>query len=266
MSSWSFVTSGVPQGSVVGPVLYVLATDSFSPCCVNSKVIRYADDVTIVHFLRAEAEDNLQLEWDNLVNWSKAHSLPLNSSKCAVMNFVTKKSLSLPDISTSEGNFLPTCSSLSLLGVLFSDNFKWNAHVQNIVKKASRRIFLIRNLKRAGCSSSVMYSAYVAFIRSVLLYCFPIFCNVPSYLLTCIARVERRVFRIIGDDAKNCVRLAEAAENVCRRLFREIVQNVHHPLRPLFVNRVPTTRDRSVLKPPFARTVRFKNSFIRFGS
>ena len=78
--------------------------------------------------------------------------------------------------------------------------------------------------------------------------------------------MERRVFRIIGDDAKDFVRLAEAAENVCQRLFSEVVQNMHHPLRSLFVNRVPTTRDRSVLKPPFARTVRFKNSFIRFGS
>ena len=76
-----------------------------------------------------------------------------------------------------------------------------------------------------------MCSAYVAFIRSVFLYCFPIFCNVPSYLLTCIARVERRVFRIIGDDAKNFERLAEAAENVCQRLFNEVVQNMQRPLR-----------------------------------
>lgn len=265
LSNWSPVTSGVPQGSVVGPVLFVLATDSFSTICANSQVIRYADDINIVHFLRRESEDNLQLEWTNLVDWSNTHSLPLNSSKCAVMNIVTKKSLCLPDIFTDDGVSLPTQSSLPVLGVRFSDNFKWNVHVQNIIKKASRRIFLIRNLKQAGCSSSVMYSAYVAFIRSVLLYCFPVFCNVSSYLFTSMERVERRVFRIIGDDAKNFVTLDNAAENVCKRLFCAVLLDCHHPLRSLFVKRVPTTRDQSVIKPPFARTVRFKNSFIRFG-
>ena len=52
----------------------------------------------------------------------------------------------------------------------------------------------------------------------------------------------------------------------CERLFRDLLRDGHHPLRSLFVNRVPTTRDQSVLKRPFTRTVRFKNSFIRFGS
>ena len=125
---------------------------------------------------------------------------------------------------------------------------------------------MIRNLKRAGCTASVMYSAYVAFIRSVLLYCFPVFCNAPSYLFNCITRVERRVFRIIGDDAKNFVRLDESSENICKRLFCDVGKDVHHPLRSLFVNRVPTPRDQSVLKPPLARTLRFKISFIRFGA
>ena len=78
LSCWSSITSGVPQGSVVGPLLFVLATDSFSPCCHNTKVVRYADDITIVHFVCTESDDSLQVKWTNLVNWSNEHSLPLN--------------------------------------------------------------------------------------------------------------------------------------------------------------------------------------------
>ena len=264
-SDWSSVTSGVPQGSVVGPVLFVLATDSFSSLCTNSRVIRYADDITIAHFLRNETEDNLQLEWTNLVEWSKSHHLQLNWSKCAVMDIVTKKNISLRTVVTTEGSSLPKHSSLSLLGVHFSDNCKWNVHVENIVRKASKRIFVIRDLKRAGCSKSILFSAYKAFIRSVLLYCFPVFCNVPVYLFSCIERVERRVFRLIGADTANFDFIRDSAESVCKRLFYKVANDPDHPLRSLFLNRVPTARNNSELKPPFARTSRFKNTFIRFG-
>ena len=172
----------------------------------------------------------------------------------------------LPSVVTETGISLPSCSSLPLLGVVFSNDLRWNDHVHSIVKKASRRIFLIRNLKRAGCSASVMFSAYVAFIRSVLLYCFPVFCNVSSSLFNSIKRVERRVFRLIGKEAHDFLTIDVAAENVCKRLFNHVSQDVQHPLRSLFENRAPTPRNRSVLKPPFARTVRYKKSFIRFGA
>ena len=266
LSCWTAITSGVPQGSVVGPLFFVLATDSFSPCCANSKVVRYADDITIVHFLRSTDDDRLQSEWLNLVNWSREHSLPLNWSKCAVMDVVTKKNISLSDIVTDEGNVVPTRTCLSLLGVIFSNDCKWNLHVQNVVKKASRRIFLIRNLKRAGCSKYVMFSAYVAFIRSVMMYCFPVFCNVSSYLFTSMERVERRVFRCMGTDVSNYVSLRDFAKEICERLFKTVENEENHPLRTLFVNRVPTSRNPSTLRPPFARTVRFKNSFISYGA
>ena len=135
----------------------------------------------------------------------------------------------------------------------------------NYLKKASRRIFVIRNLKRAGCSRDVLYSAYVAFIISVLLYCFPVFCNAPAYLFAVIERVERRVFRLLGGDTNEFLSIRDFSKRTCERLFENVEKDVHHPLRPLFMFRAPTHRNPSLLKLSSARTVRFKNSFIRFG-
>lgn len=69
-SSWSDVTSGIPQGSILGPILFCLAIDNLSHACPNSSIIKYADDVSILHFLRSSSDDHLQSEWDNIVSWS----------------------------------------------------------------------------------------------------------------------------------------------------------------------------------------------------
>ena len=105
-SSWSSVTSGVPQGSILGPILFCLAVDSLSPVCDNSHIIKYADDVSVFHFVRNQTQDMLQLEWDNLVQWSHTMHLPLNFLKCNVTDFVTKKNLSLSRVSLHDGTFL----------------------------------------------------------------------------------------------------------------------------------------------------------------
>ena len=58
-SNWASVRSGVPQGSVVGPILFCMATDTLSPVCSNSVMVKYADDVSILHFLRKSDDDRL---------------------------------------------------------------------------------------------------------------------------------------------------------------------------------------------------------------
>ena len=265
VSAWSAVSSGVPQGSVLGPVLFCMATDSLSHVCQNSAIIRYADDFSILHFVRSASEDHLQVEWDNIVSWSESVNLPLNFLKCRVMDFVTKKNLCLPHVSLRDGTFLNCVSSLSFLGVIFTSDMKWNSHVDMIVTRACQRLFILRNLRRSGCSLSLMLKCYYSFIRSVLLYGFPSFCNIPDCLLVKLKRVEKRALRIMGCDPQvSCI--ADAADSICTKLFKSLVQNDDHLLRGIFsVRNSRFTRSSKFVRPPFAKTKRFSESFIRYG-
>ncbi|MEL7308580.1 MAG: reverse transcriptase family protein, partial [Pseudomonadota bacterium] len=80
-SSWSLIRSGVPQGSVLGPILFCMVVDSLSSVSPNSLCVKYADDITILHFVRCVSDDHLQSELDNVCDWSRVNKLCLNESK-----------------------------------------------------------------------------------------------------------------------------------------------------------------------------------------
>ena len=264
LSSWSPISSGVPQGSVLGPILFSMIVDSFRPASGNSSVIKYADDITILHFVRSSSDDELQKEWENAIAWSSANRLPLNLTKCKILDIVTKNTISVRPVVTFEGNALPQVDTLKILGVTFSSDLKWNIHVRNVVSKASSRIYIIRNLKRSDCSKDLLYRAYVSFIRSVLLYAYPSFCNMTAYLRQELSSVEKRVMKIIGS---NCDKpdLLTFADFTCSKFFKMIEYCKTHPLRIMF-RELPEscTRRKFSLGPPCCKTKRLHNSFIKY--
>ena len=263
LSAWSPVTSGVPQGSVTGPLLFCMVLDSLSPLHSNNSMIKYADDVSILCFTRSPHDDTLQSEWDNIVKWSNYIGLPINTSKCAVVNFITKKNLPVSPVSVTSDTYLPTVTSLKLLGVTISEDLRWNSHFKDVIAKVSKRLFVIRFLRKSGAPPEVSLMAYKALIRPLMLYCYPAFCNAPNYLFDKLTRLESRAFRITNS-ASAQPSYMETARRLCGNISALVALHPTHPLRQCFANRDITRRNTCPLRAPLTKTNRFKNSFIQF--
>ena len=92
-------------------------------------------------------------------------------------------------------------SSAKLLGVVVSDNLRWNAHVESICKKAATRLYFLKQLKRAKVPPKDMLLFYTTCIRPVLEYACPVFHHsLPQYLSNEMERLQKRALRIIQRD------------------------------------------------------------------
>ena len=254
--------SGVPQGSIIGPLMFCMAVDGFTALHHNSSIIMYADDLTLIHGIRSAEEDRLQSEFDNIISWSGVLGLPINYSKCAVIDIVTRRNLTVYPILLNNGTPIQTVQSLKILGIHLANDLKWNTHINKVVSQASQRLFILANLKRSDCPADVLRKAYFAFIRSIILYCCPVFINSPKYLTDKLIRIEKRASKIIGEEISPDV--LSMMNRCCTSLFQKIVSDTEHPLREIFSVKERNNRNVCPFRPPLAKTVRFKKSFIKF--
>ena len=87
LSDWSDVISGVPQGSVLGPILFLIFINDLPDVSVLD-VKMFADDTKVFDY--GESKGNLQVSLDNMFEWSRAWQLPFNSKKCKIMHLGKK--------------------------------------------------------------------------------------------------------------------------------------------------------------------------------
>ena len=149
LTEWQSTHAGVPQGTKLGPILFVVMINDLalkSPLKANHW--EYVDDMSLSEVINIDTPSRLQSDLDQISNWSTSNNMSLNPKKCKEIAICPLKIS--PDLDSLSINDIPldTVSSHKLLGLKLMDTLKWNDNSKNIVTKASKRIYIIRVLKR----------------------------------------------------------------------------------------------------------------------
>ena len=149
ISSQQDVTCGVPQGSVLGPLLFIIYTNDLPNALRDSRCILFADDTTIYY-----TSDDLNTtatilsnELEQLTEWFRANKLSLNATKTNYIIF-NKTQLVLPDIELKIGtDRINRVYNTKFLGVYIDSKLNWNKHLQYCSNKLSSGLYAIKNVK-----------------------------------------------------------------------------------------------------------------------
>jgi hypothetical protein len=146
-SNWGEVTHGVPQGSILGPLLFLLYINDLPQITNdNSKIVLFADDTSIIitNPNPKNFENSVNKIFQHIHEWFSTNLLSLNLDKTHYMQFVTKNS-SLIDLNITHGNKkIANIYNTKFLGLTLDNTLSLKTHTDTIIPKLSSASFVMR--------------------------------------------------------------------------------------------------------------------------
>ena len=192
------VDSGVPQGTVLGPILFLCHINDL-PDSVKSSVRLFADDCLLYREINSEQDhETLQKDLKNLETWAENWGMRFNAKKCYILSVRNKSE----HFYTLNKHILERVKSNPYLGIQISEDLKWKEHINNTCKKASSTLgFLRRNLQH--CPIECRKTAYIALVRSIMEYGAIIWDPHTTTEVTKLESIQRRGARFISKNYKS---------------------------------------------------------------
>jgi hypothetical protein len=187
------VTSGVPQGSVIGPLLFIIYINDL-PDKIKSKCRLFADDSLLYRKIKSERDkQELQLDLEEVINWCNAWQMELNVEKCEHMHISSKRA---PDQNTYtlSDHHLSTVSSYKYLGLHLQNDLNWNKHINEIVSKANKVLYTTK-LALNKSTTQVKTAAYKTMIRPLVEYSSSVWDPYTSGQINCVEKIQRKAAR-----------------------------------------------------------------------
>lgn len=197
-SSLSPVISGVPQGTVLGPLLFLIYINDL-PDDISSSIRLFADDCVIYRPI-VDPTDNLALQQDlrKIDEWCNKWLMVLNVHKTSIMSFHRRRYYSTYKYFLS-GSAISPVSSTEYLGLHITHDLTWSSHINHITSDANRTLgFLRRNINQAP--SSIKLLAYETLVRPKLEFACAVWDLPQANLCTILESVQNRAARFIFSD------------------------------------------------------------------
>lgn len=236
-SRWAKVLSGVPQGSVLGPILFVCYINDM-PDTISSLIYMYADDTKISRVVNMKSDwKALQKDLNSLQEWSNKWQLKFNSSKCKVMHLGNDNRKHR--YSMMENEVIKTLEESAQerdLGVLIDDELKFVKHIENAVSKSNQLLGLIKR-SFVYKNGEVMKKLFTSLVRPLLEYGNVIWYPRHKKEAEILERVQRRATKMIqgmtGHTYEDRLKLLDLPTLVYRRYRGDAIE-VYKYLRGVY--------------------------------
>ena len=195
-SDWASVLSGVPQGNVLGLVLFSLYINDITTD-LDSEIRLFADDCVCYREVKGTEDTvKLQEDIDRLGSWARKWGMRFQPVKCNIMQITRKRIKKINASYNLEGTVLDNVENIKYPGITITDDLKWNTHVSNICTKANRTlVFLRRNL--SACPQDDKESAYKGLVRPDLEYGSSVWDPSSILLQEELEKVQKREARFV---------------------------------------------------------------------
>lgn len=202
LSEHRYISYGVPQGSILGPLLFIMFINDLPLYANDVMTDMYADDTTLfdINISKEAVQANLQKALVSVDVWCKHNGMLLNSSKTKVMLITTSQKRSKLDNDTLHLTYkdvtLQMISYDKILGVYIDNNLTWSYHINFLIKKISSYLWLLSKIKEyLTIKNRVKF--YKSYIQPHLDFCNVIWGNTSQRNLLRLYRLQKRACRII---------------------------------------------------------------------
>ena len=197
------VNAGVPQGSILGPTLFLLHINDL-PDDVICDIAIHADDTYLYSkcdqasdlWQQLELASELELDLKDTLDWSKKWLVDFNAGETHLVSFDRSNNSGSIDVKM-DWSVLEEKSSFKMLGLTFSSKLDWGSYIISIAKTAFKKIgALIRSMK--FLSPEVALYLYKSTICPGMKYCCHVWAGAPSCYLELLDKLTKRIRRTVG--------------------------------------------------------------------
>ena len=191
---------GVPQGSILSPLLFSLMLSGL-PMCSDVHHLLFADDLSmfVVEDTLDDTNRKLQMAINKTTQWLNEQGLTLNAKKSVCMLF-TRKKLSQPPSLYMQGISIRLTTQHRFLGLILDAPYlNWNAHIENLITVCLRKLNVLKALTSVkwGASRYLLFKFYNSFIKSKILYGIQVYSSASNSHLKKLDIVQNQAIRII---------------------------------------------------------------------
>ena len=194
------ITHRVPQGSVLGPLLFLLYINDLHKAIQHSSVHHFADDTNLLYTNNSLKKINKHINHDikHLCQWLRSNKISLNASKTEIIIFKTKlKTITKHLNFRVSGQKINPTTSVKYLGVHLSDSLTWEIHFKNLQTKLNRAIGLLSKI-RHYTPKSLLKTIYFSLFNSHLIYACQIWGQSKTKLFQEIEKLQDKAIHIIS--------------------------------------------------------------------